>query len=1055
LDSYYLEYDAFIRSIKRNSNSSNVFLLGAGASISSGIQSAEDCIWEWKKDIFTSKNPNLAGYYNEIKTDAVRESIQHWLDTEGIYPTKGASEEYSFYANKAYPIAEDRRKYFQALSEKKEPYIGYKLLTLFAESEIIKSIWTTNFDGLIVKACHQMNITPIEVTLDSVERIYRNISRNEVLSIALHGDYKYGELKNTGSELDNQNEIFVKTLTKYLNDKNLIVIGYSGRDKSLMDALKLAFSERGAGRLYWCGYGDNLTSEVSELINIARSNNREAFYIVTEGFDKTLMHLAKSCYENDTDNKKRVEEILNSLKDDKFIKANFSLDITNRSYFIKSNLFPVSFPKEIFQFEIEYKPEEKPWKTVRELTKGHDVVAVPYKKKVYAISTLSLINNVFKDRLKSDIVRTPISKSDIQKVTAFNQLILSAIVKNIGIIKNLNTNDKDKIWLKEVDNKYKIGEHDISVYKAVILSLFFDDKYSYVTLKPHIHISTTNIENPIPKEIKLRLGKTYFEKLFNDKYNDFIEAWRGRIFSENKKLTFDFPFNSGSGLQFSLSDRSAFAEIMIQNKFYNTSIPLNYDPKFSLHKGIQFSEPQLLFINKNSDSLTKDFHPMRGLMNNRPFDCLLNGKVFSNEVNIGVICPQQYSEKFSKFLNELNQQFRAEVNTDYLINYPGFGFAYNIPINIPPINSSNWSDVNVNHLNGEIKEIAQELARIITNKIDQLANNNKQLVISIFIPKEWSAYRQYEHEGEKFDLHNYIKAYAAQRGVTTQLIEEETLSDNLKCQILWWLSLSFYVKSLRTPWVLSDMDKTTAFAGIGYSVNNKRDNGKIILGCSHIYNAQGQGLKYKLSKVDDYILDHQLNPFMSYNDAFQFGVSIRELFLNSINELPKRVVVHKRTRFTFDEIKGITESLTLAGIEKIDLIEITFEEDVRYFSTKIVNQNLQIDKFPLSRGVCFVISPNSALLWTHGIVPSVKNPNFKYFLGGRSIPIPLKITKHYGESNISTIATEILGLTKMNWNSFDLYTKLPATIQSSNAIAKIGNLLARFEGKTYDYRFFI
>lgn len=41
----------------------------------------------------------------------------------------------------------------------------------------------------------------------------------------------------------------------------------------------------------------------------------------------------------------------------------------------------------------------------------------------------------------------------------------------------------------------------------------------------------------------------------------------------------------------------------------------------------------------------------------------------------------------------------------------------------------------------------------------------------------------------------------------------------------------------------------------------------------------------------------------------------------------------------------------------------------------------------------------------------------------------------------------------MNWNSFDLYTKLPATIDSSNQIARIGNLLTRFEGKTYDYRF--
>ena len=59
------------------------------------------------------------------------------------------------------------------------------------------------------------------------------------------------------------------------------------------------------------------------------------------------------------------------------------------------------------------------------------------------------------------------------------------------------------------------------------------------------------------------------------------------------------------------------------------------------------------------------------------------------------------------------------------------------------------------------------------------------------------------------------------------------------------------------------------------------------------------------------------------------------------------------------------------------------------------------------------------------------------------------------ERVVNTIATEILGLTKMNWNTFDLYTKLPATIHSSNEIARIGNLLSRFEGRTYDYRLFI
>ena len=43
----------------------------------------------------------------------------------------------------------------------------------------------------------------------------------------------------------------------------------------------------------------------------------------------------------------------------------------------------------------------------------------------------------------------------------------------------------------------------------------------------------------------------------------------------------------------------------------------------------------------------------------------------------------------------------------------------------------------------------------------------------------------------------------------------------------------------------------------------------------------------------------------------------------------------------------------------------------------------------------------------------------------------------------------------MNWNSFNFYTKFPATIDTSNTLAQVGNLLGYYEGKTYDYRYFI
>lgn len=1047
-----LSYDAFLRSFKRNIDTPHSFLLGAGASISSGIQSAYDCIWEWKRDIYLSKHLNASDYYKSYKNDSVRDSIQKWIDNQGIYPKLDSPEEYSFYAQEAYPIADDRRKYFQSLFENKEPYIGYKALCLLAKNDIVKSVWTTNFDGLIVKTAFMSNLTPIEITLDNADRLFRNQSKKEILSIALHGDYKYTTLKNTEKELDSQNETFSNHLGNYHIDKNLIVIGYSGRDKSLMAALKEAFTRSGSGRIYWCGYGNTVSEEVEELLTSIRNSGREAFYVPTDGFDKTLIHLSKSALEDNAVSLDSLNSILKMTAGEELTRTPFSQNISRTDKYLKSNLHPIVFPKEIFQFEIEY-GDGKPWTILKDLTTSTDICAVPFKRKVFALGTLSNISSVFKNVLKSEIRRVPISKFDVDNVSAFRSLMIQTVIKYFLSYGYFDSNLKDKIWLRKSDST----SGDKNIHKAIYLSFYFDSnpKFAYISFSPAVHLTSNN---EISKEVKQRVSKEVLEKLYNHKFDEILELWNSYIFN-HKSIKFEYPPNSGTGFEFQISKNTAFAEIMVLDNNFRSYRISDYNSKLTQFKGVQYLEPQLIFKNSLNNSQTKDYHPMRALSNNKPFDSDLNGILYSNEVNLAVICGEKYSKSLYDFLNKLNLKHPTDnINPDFLIEYPGFSSAYNLPINIPYYEDSDkWVNIEMDRLPlaKSDSENAIVLARLITAKIEQIINIQSQHTIVIFIPAEWQAFENFDENGESFDLHDYIKAFSASKGVSTQLIREETLIDRLKCQVFWWLSLSFYVKSLRTPWILNNQEKNTAYAGIGYSIQKNAKSTEVVIGCSHIYDSNGQGLKYKLSKVDNYVLDKQSNPFMSYNDAFQFGVSIRELFYNSLDRLPERVVIHKRTKFTDDEIKGITASLNMAGITKIDLIEINFETEARFLSMNVFNNSLSIDKFPISRGTCIVTSRYEALLWTHGIVPSVRNQNYRYYLGGRSIPAPIKITRHYGESDLNSIAIEILGLTKMNWNSFDLYSKLPATINSSNQIARIGKLLARFEGKTYDYRLFI
>lgn len=824
-----LPYDAFLRAVKQNADTDHVFLLGAGASISSGVKSADDCIWEWKRDIFISRNPGLASRYKEYKSEAVKASIQRWLDNECCYPPLNDPEEYSKYALLAMPIDTVRRKYFENICRDKEPYIGYKLLCQFARLGMVRSIFTTNLDGLIVKSAYQSGITPIEVTLESSDRILRPSSKTEVLCVALHGDFKYGPTKNTSQELDSQHDAFVDSLSRHLFDKHLVVIGYSGRDRSLMDALKKAYSQKGAGLLFWCGYGDEIKPEVADLLTTARKAGRDAYFVSTDGFDSTMIHLARNCFEGNQEFKKKLEETLKATTDGVRVNSPFSMEIKHINTVIRSNLFPFTFPKEVFQFEVQLKAKESPWDVLTAATANSNVVGVALKGMIYAFGTLSEIHTRFEKRLKGDIRRTPVQADELRTGSVIKNLYRKSLIQGISQRFGLKTNGYDKVWLASDKHKIRLNDVTYEVYEAAKISIFFDNRFGYISLKLSFQLPNQESDG----DLKFAIGKAFYELVLKNKpnlyYDGFISKWKRILFPNQQRLVLEFPKESGSGFLFTVSSDTMHVSIMRASAGDRLNLPSNFNKKTLVHSGIQYQEPQLEFVHKDTGRITRDFHPMRGLINHHPYDFPMNGNVFEQEINLGVICPLSYEEPLFKFLNRLNQtQSAGTFNPDYLLDYPGFLAGYGVPLNVPHGKSERWQDCKLPSDGKDIKDTGVKLLATIKKKIDALDNLGKKLVIVVFIPTFWNQFTKVEDEHEKFDLHDLIKAYAAQKGIATQFLQESTFADTLYCQVNWWLSLSFYVKALRTPWILTGLDQKTAFVGIGYSVNTHLERNKVV-----------------------------------------------------------------------------------------------------------------------------------------------------------------------------------------------------------------------------------
>src|SRR5262245_14837368 len=130
LENYTLTLDAFVRSVCINRSMPHAFFLGAGASIQAGIPDADTCVWQWKRDIYLTNHPGANELLQDVSLPETRAVVQSWLDAQGNYPSLGSPEEYSFYVERCYPIAEDRRQYFQRLSERARPTVGHHLLCL-------------------------------------------------------------------------------------------------------------------------------------------------------------------------------------------------------------------------------------------------------------------------------------------------------------------------------------------------------------------------------------------------------------------------------------------------------------------------------------------------------------------------------------------------------------------------------------------------------------------------------------------------------------------------------------------------------------------------------------------------------------------------------------------------------------------------------------------------------------------------------------------------------------------------------------------------------------
>jgi NAD-dependent SIR2 family protein deacetylase len=209
--------------LNRNDNMPNyTFFLGAGASWYSGVKTADEMVEKWRNQL-----------YQRAKT---RMRYDNWLSKQSWYNT---DDEYGYLFKYLYDERSQRRDYIEKMLESARPAWGYVYLACLLQAQIINAVFTTNFDDLINEACYLYTdgLRPIVCAHDSEVSNVR-LTRSRPKIVKLHGDFLFDSIKNTKSETLRLTKNMETKLAQFGQEYGLVVIGYGGRDNSVMSILE-------------------------------------------------------------------------------------------------------------------------------------------------------------------------------------------------------------------------------------------------------------------------------------------------------------------------------------------------------------------------------------------------------------------------------------------------------------------------------------------------------------------------------------------------------------------------------------------------------------------------------------------------------------------------------------------------------------------------------------------------------------------------------------------------------------------------------------------------
>lgn len=263
-------------------------LLGAGCSVSSGIRPATILCDLWRNEIISNLAPSISPTDTEAQREWLKRNEGSWYDPQ---------REYSTLFEKKYDLQRQRRMFVENEVKNATPSIGYAYLTALIDQDYFNTTFTTNFDDLLNEAFFLYSRQrPITCAHDSsINSVTVTSKRPKV--IKLHGDYLFDDIKATDRETESLGQNMKEKFIEFAKDFGLIVVGYAGGDRSIIDTISLLLKNEDYFKngIYWCiRKGSDIPEDLRRLLWKDR-----VYFVEIQGFDELFAEMYSNFNSNE------------------------------------------------------------------------------------------------------------------------------------------------------------------------------------------------------------------------------------------------------------------------------------------------------------------------------------------------------------------------------------------------------------------------------------------------------------------------------------------------------------------------------------------------------------------------------------------------------------------------------------------------------------------------------------------------------------------------------------------------------------------------------------